>query len=132
MSNHKLPHHHGEYENAEYLKQYLEYIDEFQAVADLFRQLADPSRIRIFWLLCHAEECVMNISSFVDMSSPAVSHHLKQLKVSGLIMSRRSGREVYYKVADTKQARLLHQMIEQVLDINCPEMVQGKQYEANT
>ena len=55
--------------------------------------LSDPSRLRIFWLLCHCEECVMNISALVDMSSPAVSHHLRNLKASGLIVSRREGKE---------------------------------------
>lgn len=53
----------------------------------------------------------------MDMSSPAVSHHLRQLKNAGLIVSRREGKEVYYKAADTEQSRLLHIMIEQVLKI---------------
>ena len=65
------------------------------SLADVFKQLGDGSRVRIFWLLCHCEECVINISSMVDMSSPAVSHHLRQLKAGGLIVSRRDGKEVY-------------------------------------
>ena len=48
----------------------------------------------------------------VNMSSPAVSHHLKQLKSAGLIVSRRDGKEVYYKAADTEQTRNFHHMIE--------------------
>ena len=96
------------------------YQEDLQIVADLFKQMSDQSRIRIFWLLCHCEECVINISSLVEMSSPAVSHHLKQLKITGLIVSRREGKEVYYKAADTVQAHLLHHMIEQVIQISCP------------
>ena len=46
------------------------------------------------------------------MSSPAVSHHLRQLKDSGLIVSRRVGKEVFYLAADTEVAQLLHQLIE--------------------
>ena len=95
--------------------------EDFQIVADLFKVLGDNSRVRIFWLLCHCEECVINISSMMDMSSPAVSHHLRQLKSYGLITSRREGKEVYYKAADTNQAQLLHHMIEQVTKITCPE-----------
>ena len=49
-------------------------------VADAMRQLGDPSRLRIFWLLCHCEECVINIAAATEMSSPAVSHHLRLLK----------------------------------------------------
>lgn len=113
-----LPHNHGQ--QLEQMPEQIPQPEEFQIVADLFKQMADQSRLRIFWLLCHCEECVINISSLVDMSSPAVSHHLKQLKTTGLIVSRRSGKEVYYKAADTVQARLFHNMIEQVLQISCP------------
>ena len=78
-------------------------------------------RVRIFWLLCHCEECVQNISALMEMSSPAVSHHLRGLKDNGLIVSRRVGKEVFYKAADTDQSRLLHIMIEKVMAISCPE-----------
>ena len=94
---------------------------DFSMAADIFKKLDDSSRLRIFWLLCHCEECVVNISAMMDMSSPAVSHHLRPLKNSGLIVSRREGKEVYYRAADTAQSRLLHQMIEQVMAIACPE-----------
>lgn len=113
-----LPHNHGQ--KLEQMPEQIPCPEEFQIVADLFKQMADQSRIRIFWLLCHCEECVMNISSLMDMSSPAVSHHLKQLKITGLIVSHRNGKEVYYKAADTVQARLLHHMIEQIIQISCP------------
>ena len=86
----------------------------------MFRLLDDSSRLRIFWLLCHCEECVANISALVDMSSPAVSHHLRQLREAGLITSRRDGREVYYKAADTIEAQLLHKVTERVMEISRP------------
>ena len=95
-------------------------VEQFQVAADIFKQLGDGSRIRIFWLLCHCEECVINLSSMVEMSSPAVSHHLRQLKAAGLIVSRREGKEVYYKASDTEQAQLLHHMIEHLVEIACP------------
>ncbi|MBR2472402.1 MAG: winged helix-turn-helix transcriptional regulator [Clostridia bacterium] len=88
-------------------------------MADSFKQLGDGSRLRIFWLLCHCEECVINISAMVEMSSPAVSHHLKQLKSAGFIVSRRDGKEVYYTAADTDRARLLHNMMKQLLTLDC-------------
>ncbi|MBQ8347314.1 MAG: winged helix-turn-helix transcriptional regulator [Alphaproteobacteria bacterium] len=113
-----LPHNHGQL-----IERHFDHTPEtqdFQSVSEIFKQLDDSSRVRIFWLLCHCEECVINISALMEMSSPAVSHHLKQLKTGGLITSRREGKEVYYKAAETKQAALLHQMIEKLVEINCP------------
>ena len=118
MGEHRLPHDHGQ--SIERELEHMPSVDQFQIAADLFKQLGDGSRIRIFWLLCHCEECVINLSSMVEMSSPAVSHHLKQLKSAGLILSRREGKEVYYRAADTDQARLLHHMIEDLVEIACP------------
>ncbi len=121
MDEIKLPHRHGEGVDHALLQAQLDRVDYFQIVAEVFKQLGDTSRIRIFWLLCHCEECVLNISAMMKMSSPAVSHHLRPLKNSGLIVSRREGKEVYYRAADTEQSRLLHQMIERVMEITCPE-----------
>lgn len=114
-----LPHDHGEGEKTACIHEHLSHIDDFRKVADVFKQLGDTTRIRIFWLLCHCEECVVNISAMLDMSSPAVSHHLRTLRSSGLIVCRREGKEVYYRAADTEQCRLLHEMIEQVMEITC-------------
>ncbi len=119
MNHAKLPHYHGEGRETVLIREQLSHVDDFQTVADVFKQLGDTTRIRIFWLLCHCEECVLNISAMLNMSSPAVSHHLRPLKNSGLIVCRREGKEVYYRAADTEQSRLLHQMIEEVMEIAC-------------
>ena len=118
MEKHTLPHDHGEANN--HLFDHLPSDDAFLAVSEIFRQLGDGSRTRIFWLLCHCEECVINLSAMMNMSSPAVSHHLKQLKTAGLIVSRRDGKEVYYKAADTPAAAMLHTAIETLVKITCP------------
>jgi DNA-binding transcriptional ArsR family regulator len=118
-TSHTLPHNHGEVD----INTLLEHIpsDEvIDSVSAAMKQLGDPSRLRIFWLLCHAEECVINIASVVNMSSPAVSHHLRLLKSAGLITSRRDGKEMYYKAADTPLVDSLHHIIEEVGFITCP------------
>lgn len=94
--------------------------EDFVVLADVFKLLGDASRVRIFWLLCHCEACVINLSAMMGMSSPAVSHHLKLLRAHGLLVSRREGKEVYYKAADTLLARQLHTMLEDTLEIACP------------
>lgn len=121
MENGKLPHEHGTRAASERIKKELGNMEKFQLVADIFKQLGDTTRVRLFWLLCHCEECVINISAMLEMSSPAVSHHLRILRGSGLIVCRREGKEVYYQAADTQQSQLLHKMIEQVIEVTCPE-----------
>lgn len=121
MEKFTLPHQHGENKNMEKMHKELSAVSNFDAVAEIFKQLGDPTRVRIFWFLCHHEECVINIAAMMDMSSPAVSHHLRSLNECGLISSRRDGKEVYYKAADTEESKLLHKTVEQVMEITCPK-----------
>ena len=113
-----LPHQHDHH--SEQIIQHSPAAETFQAAAQLFRQLGDGTRIRIFWILCHCEECVINLSAMMEMSSPAVSHHLRQLREAGLVVSRREGKEVYYKASETPISTALHAMIEDMLTISCP------------
>ena len=91
MEKTPLPHYHGEEPtHADVIRELLEKSDTFTSLANIFKQLGDATRIRIFWLLCHCEECVVNIAAMLDMSSPAVSHHLRTLRSSGLLVTRRA------------------------------------------
>ncbi len=120
----QLPHNHGA--NTEALIREREMapdITTFKAAADTFALLGDASRLKIFWLLCHTEECVANIAAAVDMSAPAVSHHLKALKNAKILQSRKDGKEVYYKLADTYEADLLHKAADSFMNIKCPSEV---------
>lgn len=113
-----LPHNHGQ--NIETLLDKMPDEKYFSDASAVFQQLSDGTRLRILWLLCHCEECGINIAAAIGMSTAAVSHHLKSLKLSGLISSRRDGKEVYYTLADTGTARLTHQMIDNFFQMACP------------
>ena len=114
-----LPHSHGGH--SEKLFDHMPAPEEFAVSADLFKLMSDGTRIKLFWLLCHCEECLLNLSAMMEMSSPALSHHLKLLRACGLITSRREGKEVYYRAADNLRADALHHMIEELAELTCPE-----------
>ena len=118
MKHYNMPHDHGQ--NIDIVLERMPCMDSFTSVAALFKQMSDSTRLRILWLLCHCEECVSNISAAMQMSDPAVSHHLSVLKKSGLITSRRDGKEVYYKIADNEQTKLLHEVMDRLFEVECP------------
>ena len=118
MENSHLPHQHDL--NAERIFDHMPAPEEFAGAAEMFRLMSDGTRIRLFWLLCHCEECLLDLSAMMEMSSPALSHHLKLLRAGGLIVSRRDGREVYYRAADNRKAEALHHMIEEIAELSCP------------
>ena len=114
-----LPHDHG---NGTHI--FMESMPEqatFMRIAATFNLISDPTRVKILWLLCHTEECVANIAALVEMSSPAVSHHLRVLKQAGLLAHRKSGKEVYYTLADTDEARQIHHIVDIIFNLNCKE-----------
>ena len=113
-----LPHDHGQ--NAQKVLEHIPQEEMFHTVTEQLKMLGDSSRLKIFWILCHCEECVINLSAMMEMSSPAVAHHLKLLKTAGLVTSRRDGKEVYYKAAESKEVYLLHDMVERLMIITCP------------
>lgn len=112
-----LPHDHGEETNKLLSNKPSE--DAFIDNAHLFALISDSTRLKILWLLYHSEECVINIAAAVEMSSPAVSHHLRILKQAGLITSRKEGKEVYYTRASSPKAKLTHGIIDQTFGIHC-------------
>lgn len=118
MNRTKIPHGHDA--GADRIMERMPDDADIAVVSELMKQMGDPSRLRIFWILCHVEECVLDIAAMAGMSSSAVSHHLRLLKSAGLITSRREGKEMYYKIADTDIARRLHHAVEDVMEISCP------------
>ena len=118
MADQILPHDHGTQLDSLLCR----FPDEagIEQTASLFKEVSDASRLRIFWLLCHCETCVTNLSCMMEMSAPAVSHHLARLRAAGLVDSRRQGKEVYYRAAHTRAATLLHRMVEDLVEVTCP------------
>jgi ArsR family transcriptional regulator len=67
-----------------------------------FKALADTTRLRILNLLLHGELCVCDIQYVLEATQPNVSRHLSYLKNSGLVLARRDGYRIFYRLADPK------------------------------
>ena len=112
-----LPHDHGT-NTAEFIENKPEPI-VFEQSASTFQMISDSTRLKILWLLCHSEDCVTNIAAAIEMTAPAVSHHLRLLKNAGLIVNRKEGKETYYTLAKTEEAALVHDIIDRTFNIKC-------------
>lgn len=80
---------------------------EVAGLSELFRALADETRTKILYLLAAQELCVCDLAAALDLSLPAVSHHLRLLKTMRLVKHRREGKNVYYALADEHVVRLI-------------------------
>lgn len=101
-------------------------LDEVTAVrlAETFKALSDPSRVRIVSLLVDAELCVHDLATALDMSQSAVSHQLRSLRDLRLVRWRREGRQIFYTLDDDHVCQLFRLGLEHVLH-NGRESYQG-------
>lgn len=82
--------------------------DEDAAIdaSELFTQLASPIRIRLLCMLAIEEMCVCELADTLKMSQPAISHHLRLLRQSGVVKYKKSGKRVIYYISDTQAGKL--------------------------
>lgn len=78
-----------------------------QPLADVFKVLGDPTRLRILRVLMNQEVCVRDIADELGMGQSAVSHQLRILRDARLVQFRRDGKTVYYSLADAHVFTLL-------------------------
>jgi ArsR family transcriptional regulator, lead/cadmium/zinc/bismuth-responsive transcriptional repressor len=84
------------------------------ALAETFRVLGDPTRVRILDALAAGELCVCDIATLAGISESAVSHQLRLLRGMRLVRPRRAGRQVFYCVDDHHILELLKQALTHV------------------
>ena len=73
---------------------------EVAGLSEIFKVLGDETRTKILYLLAHRKLCVCDIAVILEMSLPAVSHHLRLLKALRLVRYVREGKMVYYSLDD--------------------------------
>jgi DNA-binding transcriptional ArsR family regulator len=74
--------------------------DTIFRLAETFKALADPTRLKILYALSHAELCVCDISCVLGASESAVSHQLRLLRAQRIVKFRRAGKMAYYSLDD--------------------------------
>ena len=87
-----------------------------QPLADVFKVLGDPTRLRILRVLMNQEVCVRDIADELGMGQSAVSHQLRILRDARLVQFRRDGKTVYYSLADAHVFTLLDVCLEHVAE----------------
>ncbi|MBU0989058.1 MAG: metalloregulator ArsR/SmtB family transcription factor [Proteobacteria bacterium] len=80
---------------------------ELDRLAQAFKALGDPTRLKIVMALLGGEMCVCDLSAFLRLSESAVSHQLRRLKDLGLVRNRRDGQILYYALDDEHVTGLL-------------------------
>lgn len=85
-----------------------------QSLADTFRALGDPTRVRMLDALSQHELCVCELAMVVGLSESAVSHQLRLLRGQRIVRHRRSGRMVYYALDNQHVTHLFTQALRHV------------------
>ena len=91
-------------------------IVEVSGLSELFRALSDETRTKILYLLSAHELCVCDIAHLLETSLPAVSHHLRLLKIMRLVKSRKEGKQVFYTLDDEHVISLIRVAQEHFID----------------
>ncbi|MCS6810844.1 MAG: metalloregulator ArsR/SmtB family transcription factor [Tepidimonas sp.] len=87
----------------------------FESVGRVFSVLGEPARLRILHALCQEERCVNDIIQVTGLAQANVSRHLGRLYQAGLLVRRREGAQVFYRVADSAPLDLCRVIAAQVM-----------------
>lgn len=87
---------------------------EIQSLADIFKILGDPTRIKIIYALTKKELCVCDIATVLTMSSSAISHQLRVLRAARLVKHRKDGKIVYYSLDDSHITNLFKEGLDHI------------------
>jgi DNA-binding transcriptional ArsR family regulator len=81
--------------------------DEVNLIVEVFRMLADPTRVRVLWALTGGELSVTELAEQVDKPAPSVSQHLAKLRMARLVRTRRDGTTIFYSLENEHVSQLV-------------------------
>lgn len=85
--------------------------DEVDLAVEVFRMLADATRVRLLWALLEGELPVNDLALAVGKSPAAVSQHLAKLRMARLVRTRRDGTRVFYRIGDEHIRQLVRDVV---------------------
>ncbi|WP_068725371.1 ArsR/SmtB family transcription factor, partial [Tepidibacillus decaturensis] len=94
------------------------HFSELEEIAELLKILGDKTRLTLFSLLKARELCVCELTELLDVSQPAISQHLRKLKLLNLVKERKQGQWVYYSLRKPNEDEtMLQTVIEHLPDL---------------
>ena len=87
---------------------------EIVGMAEIFKALSDPSRLKIVLALLKREHCVCDIAVICQQSESAISHQLRVLRTLKIVKNKRVGKSVYYTLDDDHVISLIHYSLDHV------------------
>ena len=90
--------------------------EEVHELAEMFRLMSDPSRLRIILTCLTDQVSVGDMAQRLGFTPSLVSHHLRLLRAARLLQAERQGRQVFYQVTDEHVRRMLGNMVDHVAE----------------
>src|SRR6202041_285746 len=81
--------------------------DQVNLIVEVFRMLADPTRIRVLWGLPRGELAVNELAEQLGKPAPSVSQHLAKLRMARLVRTRREGTTIFYSLENNHVRQLV-------------------------
>lgn len=91
--------------------------DAADAATNFLRTLANPDRLMLLCQLSGGERCVSDLESDTGIPQPTLSQQLAVLRREELVITRREGKQIHYRIADPKVLAMLGQLQQ----LFCPE-----------
>ncbi|WP_076262038.1 ArsR/SmtB family transcription factor [Intrasporangium flavum] len=85
--------------------------EQVELAVEIFRMLADATRIRLLWALTEGELSVNDLADRVGKPGPSVSQHLAKLRMARMVRTRRDGNQVFYRVDNEHVASLVRDAV---------------------
>ncbi len=88
--------------------------EDILGIAQIFKALCDPSRLKIVLALLKQEHCVCDIAVICNQTESAISHQLRVLRTLKIVKNRREGKIVYYTLDDDHVISLIHMSLDHI------------------